>query len=242
MGDEEAKDTMGDDTQQAGDSPESTRAAPAQEPADSAAAPAADETTATSAKPEDTTSSPEKDNTPAAPATPVQADNDDDETNKKAPAADENTAATDDDADDPAKAAAPAGKLVPIVASSKKSRPPYKYDPNKISLRFIFANRDGLTVTVDCNPSDTVGEVKGALLSVWPEGTLMRLSSVESMGNVGVQRRMVLLYGAVFYNRPFPIPLESAAPFRLLLLTMTFCLSFFCLKIYQIAMVESICD
>ena len=59
----------------------------------------------------------------------------------------------------------------PIVSSSKKSRPPYKYDPDKITLRFLFANRDGLTVTVECRPGDTVGEVKGALLSVWPSGT-----------------------------------------------------------------------
>ena len=58
----------------------------------------------------------------------------------------------------------------PIVSSSKKSRPPYKYDPDKITLRFLFANRDGLTVTIECNPSDTVGEVKAALLSVWPNG------------------------------------------------------------------------
>ena len=62
----------------------------------------------------------------------------------------------------------------PIVSSTKKSRPPYKYDKNKITLRFLFANRDGLTVTVECDPSDTVGEVKGALLSVWPEGTRTR--------------------------------------------------------------------
>ena len=45
-------------------------------------------------------------------------------------------------------------------------RLPYKYDPDKITLRFLFANRDGLTVT--CNPSDTIGEVKGALISNWP--------------------------------------------------------------------------
>jgi hypothetical protein len=60
-----------------------------------------------------------------------------------------------------------------IVSSSKKSRPPYKYDPDKITLRFLFANRDGLTVTVECKPSDTVGEVKGALISVWPKGTIV---------------------------------------------------------------------
>lgn len=57
----------------------------------------------------------------------------------------------------------------PVVSPSKRSRPPYKYDPNKITLRFLFANRDGLTVTVECNPTDCIGEVKGALLSVWPE-------------------------------------------------------------------------
>jgi len=57
---------------------------------------------------------------------------------------------------------------IPIVSSNKKSRPPYKYDPDKITLRFLFANRDGLTVTLECNPNDTVSEVKGALLSVWP--------------------------------------------------------------------------
>lgn len=57
-----------------------------------------------------------------------------------------------------------------IVSSSKKSRPPYKFDPDKITLRFLFANRDGLTVTVECKPTDTVGEVKGALISAWPEG------------------------------------------------------------------------
>ena len=59
-----------------------------------------------------------------------------------------------------------------VVSSSRKSRPPYQYDPNRMTLRFLFANRDGLVVTVECKPSDTVGEVKGALLSVWPDGTL----------------------------------------------------------------------
>ncbi len=58
----------------------------------------------------------------------------------------------------------------PIVSSTKRTRPPYKYDPEKVTLRFLFANKDGLTVTVECKPGDTVGEVKGQLLSVWPEG------------------------------------------------------------------------
>mmetsp|Transcript_11232 Transcript_11232/g.19090 ORF Transcript_11232/g.19090 Transcript_11232/m.19090 type:complete len:182 (+) Transcript_11232:209-754(+) len=57
----------------------------------------------------------------------------------------------------------------PILTTSGKKRPPYKYDPKKVTLRFIFANRDGLAVTLECKPADTVGEVKGALLSVWPD-------------------------------------------------------------------------
>jgi hypothetical protein len=81
------------------------------------------------------------------------------------------TAAADDDQDEPKAVSGGGGsKPVAIVASNKKARPPYKYDPNKITLRFLFANKDGLTVTVECNPGDTVGEVKGALMSVWPDG------------------------------------------------------------------------
>lgn len=60
-----------------------------------------------------------------------------------------------------------------VISSNRNSRPIYKYDPNKITLRFLFANRDGLTVTVECKPSDTVGEVKGALISVWPRGEFL---------------------------------------------------------------------
>lgn len=59
------------------------------------------------------------------------------------------------------------------VTSSSRKRIPYKYDPSKVTLRFIFANRDGLSVTIDCEPADTVGEVKGALLSVWPKGNFV---------------------------------------------------------------------
>jgi len=55
----------------------------------------------------------------------------------------------------------------PSVAPSQTKT--FVYDPNKITLKFIFANRDGLNVILDCTPADTVGEVKGALLSLWPE-------------------------------------------------------------------------
>lgn len=63
----------------------------------------------------------------------------------------------------------------PPAASSPASPPkpsgpkPYEYDPKKITLKFVFANRDGSHVILECTPQDTVGEVKGALLSVWPE-------------------------------------------------------------------------
>lgn len=63
-----------------------------------------------------------------------------------------------------------------VISNSRNSRPTYRYDPNKITLRFLFANRDGLTVTVTCNPSDTVGQVKESLISVWPEGTNSKMS------------------------------------------------------------------
>mmetsp|Transcript_24882 Transcript_24882/g.47703 ORF Transcript_24882/g.47703 Transcript_24882/m.47703 type:complete len:165 (-) Transcript_24882:479-973(-) len=59
----------------------------------------------------------------------------------------------------------------PAATSSSRSEPvPFVYDPDKTSLKFIFANRDGLHVILDCKPADTIGEVKGALLSLWPEG------------------------------------------------------------------------
>jgi hypothetical protein len=58
-------------------------------------------------------------------------------------------------------------------SQTNHNRIPFKYDPEKITLRFLFANRDGLTVTITCKPSDTVGEVKGALISVWPTGEIV---------------------------------------------------------------------
>mmetsp|Transcript_2967 Transcript_2967/g.4414 ORF Transcript_2967/g.4414 Transcript_2967/m.4414 type:complete len:196 (+) Transcript_2967:253-840(+) len=58
----------------------------------------------------------------------------------------------------------------PAATSTSRSEPvPFVYDPDKTSLKFIFANRDGLHVILDCKPADTIGEVKGALLSMWPE-------------------------------------------------------------------------
>jgi hypothetical protein len=58
----------------------------------------------------------------------------------------------------------------PITSKTGHKRPVYTYDENKITLRFIFANKDGLAVTMDCTPSQTIGEVKASLLSAWPEG------------------------------------------------------------------------
>jgi Ubiquitin-2 like Rad60 SUMO-like len=72
--------------------------------------------------------------------------------------------------------------------TSHNNRIPYKYDPEKITLRFLFANRDGLTVTVTCKPSDTVGEVKGALISVWPKGNaVVYTSKVNDLHEIAYQ-------------------------------------------------------
>lgn len=56
-----------------------------------------------------------------------------------------------------------------LVTSNKKSVIPFLHDPNKITLKFLFANKDGLSVQLQFTPSDTVGEVKGSLLSMWPD-------------------------------------------------------------------------
>jgi len=85
------------------------------------------------------------------------------------------TAESTDKTPDETKTASSSSPAI-IVSSNRKNRPPYKFDPNKITLRFLFANRDGLTVTVECKPSDTVGEVKGALISVWPDGEFRSVS------------------------------------------------------------------
>lgn len=45
----------------------------------------------------------------------------------------------------------------------------YEYEPGKIGIKFIFANRDGLGVVIQCEETDTVATVKGSLLSMWPE-------------------------------------------------------------------------
>jgi len=45
----------------------------------------------------------------------------------------------------------------------------FTYEPGKISLKFLFANRDGLHVRIQCDAKDTVATVKGSLLSMWPE-------------------------------------------------------------------------
>jgi hypothetical protein len=66
---------------------------------------------------------------------------------------------------------APSESMMPRTASKE-----YVYDPNKMTLKFIFANRDGVNVVLECKPSDTVGEVKAALLSLWPQGELLFIS------------------------------------------------------------------
>ena len=57
--------------------------------------------------------------------------------------------------------------------SKKNAVTPFVYDPHKITVKFLFANRDGLHVTLEFDAEDSVGEVKGALMSVWPDGTLV---------------------------------------------------------------------
>ena len=80
---------------------------------------------------------------------------------------------SDNDDDEDTANASTKNKKSPIKKKSSsryEPPPPFVDDPSKVTLRFIFPNKDGLTVTVDCQPTDTVGEVKGMLLSMWPDG------------------------------------------------------------------------
>jgi hypothetical protein len=133
----------------------------------------------------------------------TQSDTADSEGKKAEPA---NPAADDkaDAGDKPKEEASskPESGTTPIVSSSKRSRPPYKYDPDKITLRFLFANRDGLTVTVECTPVDTVGEVKGALLSVWPEGKLAILRCKNSHFTTKILTILFFYFACYFPDLP----------------------------------------
>lgn len=44
---------------------------------------------------------------------------------------------------------------------------------DKIRVKFIFANRDGVTVEVECSLSDTVTMMKAALIDCWPQGAFV---------------------------------------------------------------------
>jgi len=92
----------------------------------------------------------------------------------------------------------------PVVSSTKRTRPPYKYDPDKVTLRFLFANRDGLTVTVECKPSDTVGQVKGQLLSVWPED-LQNCSSGDQLRLICMGKGMLAPDTRTLQNCEVPV-------------------------------------
>lgn len=46
-------------------------------------------------------------------------------------------------------------------------------DEEKIDLKFVFANRDGVQVVASFQLSDTIAEVKGVLMSLWPKADLI---------------------------------------------------------------------
>lgn len=116
---------------------------------------------------------------PAAPPSPEPASSEsaipEVSTNSSAVGEDEKTAPlgesdNDDDEDDNASTKKKKSPIKKKYSSRYEPPPPFVDDPSKVTLRFIFPNKDGLNVTVDCKPTDTVGEVKGMLLSMWPDG------------------------------------------------------------------------
>jgi len=63
----------------------------------------------------------------------------------------------------------PEANYLPPPLLSPKSDVDFSYEAGKVSIKFLFANRDGLVVRIQCDMSDTVATVKGSLLSLWPE-------------------------------------------------------------------------
>jgi len=67
-------------------------------------------------------------------------------------------------------------------SSGRKSSTDYfVYDPNKVSVKFLFANRDGIHVLEKFNTEDTVRDMKCALIQAWPDSkfNLNRLKNVH---------------------------------------------------------------
>ena len=180
----QTKSTMAADNGDSADAVDGASPTPAHDPA-STSAPAPPE------------GGPETTN-PAEPETPGKPE----ESDKKSSAEDTVGTAVDDQ-EDPRPSAGGGAKPVAVVSSSKNARPPYRFDPDKITLRFLFAGRDGLTVTVECKPSDTVGEVKGALLSVWPDGKDLSRSVMIASFCICAKSQFVLL------SQIFPIAKEG---------------------------------
>lgn len=79
------------------------------------------------------------------------------------------TSATSSVGETPSAPATPTKEVVTPPPATPSQPAQFVYDPNKITLKFIFANRDGVSVILECNPTDSIGEIKGALLSLWPE-------------------------------------------------------------------------
>jgi len=42
-------------------------------------------------------------------------------------------------------------------------------ETDTMKIKFIFANRDGVTVEIECSPSDTIETITKSLRSHWPE-------------------------------------------------------------------------
>jgi len=97
--------------------------------------------------------------------------------NEDNPAAEDKSIESGEGATNSSSSGAESGSAPPSTPVKEAAAPPltpsqpapFVYDPNKITLKFIFANRDGIHVIVDFKPTDTIGVVKGALLSMWPD-------------------------------------------------------------------------
>jgi len=93
-----------------------------------------------------------------------------------------------------------------------QSNDEYVFDPEKVTIKFIFANRDGLNVSSQHQLSDTVGTVKQLLLSKWPS-ELSKCSEIERiriicMGKGVLEDKMTLKETNIPIFESYPTPMN----------------------------------
>ena len=57
-----------------------------------------------------------------------------------------------------------------MTSSDKETLSNTPTENDTVKIKFLFANRDGIHVEIECSPSDTIENITKTLQSKWPEG------------------------------------------------------------------------